>query len=101
MDLPLIVQAPTDSEVRRIVDELITPENADKEAKLLCWLLFSTASADDPVQYEIAQTAARHAFMKTTAYEQLFEPAFREFLGFPAPPCVPEQSTIEATGQPS
>jgi hypothetical protein len=70
---------PTEFDIRHWVENLITPENADTEAKLLAKLLLTVASPDDDELYPLAVAAAKHAFTKTTD----FRAAFEEFAGLP------------------
>ena len=63
----------------KLVDALITPENADREAMAFIELVMTTANVEDDAIGPIAHAAARHAFMKTEAFER----AFREFVGWP------------------
>jgi len=98
MNDPITKLAPSESEIKNMVDQLITPENADREAKVLIRLLAATGSTDDTVQIENSEIAARHAFTKTLAYERAVETAYRDFTGFPVSGFNPP-GTIEIAGR--
>ncbi len=74
---PMITSIPTDEKFREMVDEMITPEYADAEARYLSEMLMAVASEEDQSKWELANMLARHAFTKTYAFEN----AFREFRG--------------------
>ena len=97
MNEPTITKAPTEAEIKHMVDQLITPEYADSQAKALIGLLAATTSRDNRLQIEISDVAARHAFTKTMAYERIFETAYNDFTGFPVEGVTPEPGIIEIT----
>jgi hypothetical protein len=76
---PVIQQLPTEAAIKKMVDDLITPELADAEAKALIEILMAVSDPESDAQWALAEAAARHAFCKTTAFER----AFRKFAGFP------------------
>lgn len=96
---PIIKLAPTETEIKALVDELITPEYADVQANALISLLDATTSADDPVQIEFSEIAKKHAFSKTAAYEQAVENAYRDFTECPERGFNPPPGTIEIAGR--
>lgn len=98
MHEPTITKAPTEAEIKHMVDQLITPEYADRQAKALIDLLAATTSRDNRLQIEISDTAARHAFTKTMAYERIFERAYQDFTGFPGEGATSEPGIIEIAG---
>lgn len=95
MKEPIIKPAPTEMEIKALVDELITPEHADVQAKALIDLLDATTSADDEVQIDLANVAKKHAFCKTMAFEN----ALHNFSGFPVSGFPPPPGTIQITGR--
>lgn len=91
-DAPKINSQPDVRRIRSLVDDLITPGEADRQAKALTTLLYSAANVNSNLQYEIAEEASRYAFSKTDA----FETAFRDFNGFrQAPVTIDSDPTIE------
>lgn len=79
MHEPVIRAIPTEDEFKKMVDQLIVPEDADTEAKLYAQMLLTVADNSDSTKEDLALAAARHAFTKTST----FEAAFRDWLGFP------------------
>lgn len=68
---------PSEAELKAQADELITPENADRQVQLICSWLDMTADTDDRVKGEIAETIKRHLFTKTSNFEE----AYQAFVG--------------------
>ncbi len=81
---PLIRPLPTADEFRAMADVLVPPECGynDEAAKAYIDTVLTIANPEDDHSTHLANTAARHAFMKTEA----FETAFREFAGIPERP---------------
>ncbi len=76
----MIRPLPTATDIKNWVDEIITPERANIEAKRFCDIIAACSDADGDWQsYELAEVAVRHAFSKTTDFEE----AFKEFAGRP------------------
>lgn len=90
---PIIKPRPTVEAYRRLVDELITPENADREAKAFIELIMTTGNLEDDDIGLMVHVAARHAFIKTEAFER----AFREFAGWPDVPPSSADETVLST----
>lgn len=95
----IVKRAPSETEIKDMVDELITPESADREAKVLIRLLMASTCEDDPAGFAVAQIASRHAYTKTAAFERAVENGYREFIGFPVDGFNPGPDTIEIAGQ--
>jgi len=72
---PVIRPLPTEEGFRRLVDQIVTEENA----KALAELILTPANLEDPQQADLALAAARHAFLVTPE----FQAAFREWIGWP------------------
>lgn len=90
---PIIRPLPTPERFKQLVDELITPEYADREVKAFIDIVLTVANSEDDTQWHLANEAARHAFSKTDAAEK----AFRDFAGFPdRPGYVSDRYVIEA-----
>ncbi len=68
---------PSEERVRQMVDQVITPERADAEARPFCELMMMFASPEDDETWHLANVAARHAFSKTAEFDE----AFWEFAG--------------------
>ncbi len=79
---PIIRPVPTIEGFKTMVDQLITPDRPEDEAKVFIDMILTTANPDDDHSWALANEAARHAFTKTEAFEQ----AFRNFAGFPDRP---------------
>lgn len=79
---PIIRALPTAGKFCELVDIVITPERADDEAKAFVDIILTIANPEDDKSMHLANTAARHAFSMTSA----FEAAFREFAGYPDRP---------------
>lgn len=82
---------PTDADIRDQVDRLITPELADGQCEALTWLLTACADTDDPVKNDVYEVARRHAFTKTSE----FEDALNKFTSFPAAALPPNPEIME------
>ena len=80
---------PTETEIKRWVDELITPENADTEARRLTQILHATACRQNDDRWNLTCVACRHAFSKTMEFEE----AFREFAGIERVGALPPEET--------
>lgn len=78
---PIIRALPTAERFRELVDILIPPEAGynDQEVKAFVDIVMTVANPEDSHSWHLANTAARHAFIKTEAFEQ----AFRQFSGYP------------------
>lgn len=63
----------TEKDIKNWVDEIITPEYADSEGKRLCQLLYAVADETDDQKFHLAETAAKHAFSKTMAFDEAFQ----------------------------
>lgn len=70
----------TETDIKNWVDEIITPENADVEAKRLTQILMAVACEKDDTRWTLTIVAAQHAFTKTVEFDE----AFKEFAGMDA-----------------
>lgn len=93
--MTFIKTLPTEADIKRMVDEIITPELADAECRRLVELLMVVSSPDSEEQHHLAMTAARHAYAKTSS----FETGFREFAGFPNPNRRQPKLSVEVAGR--
>ncbi len=73
MSKPIIRPLPTENKIRHWVDNIITPERADTEAPLLAKLLLTVSDADNDDLHHLAVTGAKHAFTKTSGFQEAFE----------------------------
>jgi malate synthase len=64
---------PSEAELIAQVDELITPELADRQAEIICGWLDMTADTDDRVKSEIMETLRRRIFTKTSKFEEAYQ----------------------------
>lgn len=85
-----VTPLPTEIEIRRWVDTIITPEQADEQAVPLCALILMFANPEDEKTWHLANVAARHAFSKTDAFDE----AFHGFTGI-GPRFFPETAGID------
>jgi hypothetical protein len=67
-------------ELKKRVNQLITPEFADVEARALIDVIYAVATPDDETSWDLSRIIANEAFRLTAAYET----AFREFAGLDA-----------------
>jgi|GEM_PF-4059437 len=93
-DGPKITTLPNAEEVRKLVEAIIVPGDADRQAKALIELLMCSANAECEQQYDIAETASRHAFAMTDAFEE----SFRKFAGWPAEGYSTDAQSIQVLG---
>lgn len=85
---PIIRAMPDAAEFNRMADVLVAPESGynDEQARAYINTVLTIANPEDDHSMHLANTSARHVFMKTEAFEQ----AFRSFAGYP------ERSTVKA-----
>lgn len=64
----------TFEQIRELVDQLITPERADEEAKALMRIFAAVHDGDTSDDcHDLMMVAAHHAFQKTISYNNAFE----------------------------
>lgn len=86
MNEPVIRALPTVEEFLKLADELVGPETGINDAQAAAYIttVLTIANPEDDHSVDLANSAARHVFAKT----QAFEDAFRSYAGYPERPMI-------------
>ena len=75
--LPLL----STSKISEAVGTLITPENADAEARMLIRIIYAVTNFENPEQANLADEAIKAAYRMTTHFHRAVENSLGEFIG--------------------
>lgn len=77
---PVILPLPTGGEIEKMVDDLIAPESADKEARILIEILTSVADFETPEKANLADAVIKAAYAKTFHCERVIKHGLSGFM---------------------
>jgi len=92
---PQIQSLPSEEDIKRYVDMLITPERADEEGMALAELILLLANPEDDMIWHLANVVAKHAWSKTEDFDE----AYSRFARFAKKPVPEKQDRIHELSQ--